>query len=362
MSGMSPLSIIFPALQKFGLPSKLKPACAFGCDVSAACKTMSESLSLKPKMWFENVTTRNLDSMCHVDLFMYSAPCQSFSTLGKNHQQGGHLAADHLLSAYSLLYVRKHMPKVFICENVKNFATQHKKTFEWLLEEHRKDGYSVSWQIVNTGADYGFPQRRSRLYMIGIHKHFLRARTRGVSLFPPVFDDLKLKLDSPKLGLPLREADWKPVPDKEAQQVCVLEAYRKCAALGLNPFSRANPVIVDCGSSKKFSDHGVHVACTLTASRCAQTHGYWSSWKGGFLSTSELCTLMGYCKDLCTEVTAPKGVTQCQLRHMLGNGQSGNFLLTLIPRLLYHSCAITYDEFQIVDNNLRDCFERLVLE
>ena len=64
-------------------------------------------------------------------------------------------------------------PKYLILENVdrliKSPSTQRGRDMAIILKCLEDLGYSVEWRVIN-GADYGFPQRRRRLFLIGYHK------------------------------------------------------------------------------------------------------------------------------------------------------------------------------------------------
>jgi DNA (cytosine-5)-methyltransferase 1 len=68
-------------------------------------------------------------------------------------------------------------PKCFLLENVKGMTTgKHKDAFANVLRSLR-DGlhnkYIVSWRVLNT-ADFGLPQNRPRLYIIGMRRDALK--------------------------------------------------------------------------------------------------------------------------------------------------------------------------------------------
>ena len=73
--------------------------------------------------------------------------------------------------------IKKKLPKVFILENVKNFKfIENGKPFNYLLSKlkkikNNKDllAYNVYYDILNT-KDYGIPQNRERIFIIGIRK------------------------------------------------------------------------------------------------------------------------------------------------------------------------------------------------
>ena len=72
-------------------------------------------------------------------------------------------------------------PKIFILENVKTLVTLNEGSYfhEIIkrLEENNK--YDIHWKVMNS-KDYGIPQSRERLYIVGI----LKTATKDIFDFP----------------------------------------------------------------------------------------------------------------------------------------------------------------------------------
>ena len=66
----------------------------------------------------------------------------------------------------------KTQPIVFILENVKGLVSHNKGyTFRTIIDYLENiGGYNIYYDILNT-IDYGLPQYRERVYIIGIKKH-----------------------------------------------------------------------------------------------------------------------------------------------------------------------------------------------
>ena len=99
-----------------------------------------------------------------VDLFVGGSPCQSFSFVGK--QRGLDDTRGTLFYEYARL-IDEIRPKVFIYENVRA-VTSHDggKTWEKMQQVFSELDYSFSWKVLNA-RDYGIPQNRERLYVVG---------------------------------------------------------------------------------------------------------------------------------------------------------------------------------------------------
>lgn len=101
-----------------------------------------------------------------VDVILGGPPCQPFSS-------GGLLAADEdernmipeFIRAVSVV-----RPLAFVMENVPGLTVGERRIYlEGVLQELEALGYTLSWQIV-AAADYGVPQKRKRLIVVGTRK------------------------------------------------------------------------------------------------------------------------------------------------------------------------------------------------
>jgi DNA (cytosine-5)-methyltransferase 1 len=105
-----------------------------------------------------------------VDLIVGGVPCQSWSIAGKMKgfdDPRGKLWND------TLRLVKNSKPKVFIFENVKGLADpRNKKSLDFLVNEFEKLGYVVKKSVLNS-YDFGVPQNRERIYIVGIKKGLL---------------------------------------------------------------------------------------------------------------------------------------------------------------------------------------------
>lgn len=102
-----------------------------------------------------------------VDLFVGGSPCQSFSSVG--FQAGLEDTRGTLFYEFARL-VKEINPKVFIYENVRNLLN-HDKGNTWRVIKQVFDelGYDYKFDVLNA-ADYGIPQTRRRLFVVGFRK------------------------------------------------------------------------------------------------------------------------------------------------------------------------------------------------
>ena len=104
------------------------------------------------------------------DLLVGGPPCTAFSKSGfwLDWKRDGADPAASLLQAYTRV-LAEAQPRWFILENVYALTFRNKASrpaFTRLLEEIEAAGYSHRWKVLNA-ADYGVPQLRPRLFIVG---------------------------------------------------------------------------------------------------------------------------------------------------------------------------------------------------
>lgn len=129
---------------------------------AAACKTYEANL--KHKIHCGDVWAA-LDTLPkRADIVVGGFPCQDVSINGK--MQGADGVRTTLYKAM-IEAVRRTDPLVFVAENVKGLLMTHSKDFyEEILSDFRGLGYQVSAHLY-LAADYGVPQMRERVFIVG---------------------------------------------------------------------------------------------------------------------------------------------------------------------------------------------------
>ena len=124
----------------------------------------------KPEILFGDIKERDVNNIPDIDLYVSGFPCQPFSRANKFKTK-----VDPRLNLFEncLDVIKTKNPKFFILENVKTLVTLNKGSyFNDILEQLERNGkYNVYHKVLNT-KDYGIPQSRERLYIIGIRKDF----------------------------------------------------------------------------------------------------------------------------------------------------------------------------------------------
>jgi DNA (cytosine-5)-methyltransferase 1 len=99
-----------------------------------------------------------------VDVVYGGPPCQPFSTGGLRRGRGD---ARNMFPEFCRV-LQETRPAAFLCENVPGLATRHRLHYlAAILCEFDGLGYRVAWQVLSA-ADYGVPQKRPRLFIVGM--------------------------------------------------------------------------------------------------------------------------------------------------------------------------------------------------
>lgn len=104
-----------------------------------------------------------------LDLLVGGSPCQSFSSVGA---KGGLSDTRGTLFYEFARIVQESQPRVFIYENVRGLLTHDDgKTWDVMRRVFEKDlNYRIADPQILNASDYGIPQSRRRLFVIGIRK------------------------------------------------------------------------------------------------------------------------------------------------------------------------------------------------
>jgi len=114
---------------------------------------------------FSDIEDVDLSTIPDCDIMVGGFPCQSFSMSGKRAglgTEGGNLYK-HFVAA-----VAEKKPKMFMAENVKGLLSANDgKAFSTITQAFSEVGYNVIHKLIKF-ADYGVPQIRERVIIIGI--------------------------------------------------------------------------------------------------------------------------------------------------------------------------------------------------
>ena len=105
-----------------------------------------------------------------IDILTGGFPCQAFSYAGK--KRGMEDTRGTLFYEFARA-LKESEPKVFLAENVKGLKSHDGgRTLETMVEVFKSMGYDVLTPTVLKGIHYHVPQKRERLFIVGIKKEY----------------------------------------------------------------------------------------------------------------------------------------------------------------------------------------------
>ena len=121
-----------------------------------------------------NEDIANVDSLPrNIDLLVGGFPCQDYSVAKTLNSSKGLKGKKGVLWWEILRLVQGQKPKFIFLENVdrllKSPSNQRGRDFAVMLKTLGDEGYTIEWRVVNA-AEYGFPQRRIRVFIVATKK------------------------------------------------------------------------------------------------------------------------------------------------------------------------------------------------
>lgn len=180
-----------------GLDLGLKNA---GLDIVWANDIFADAAATYRRNIGDHIDTRDIceidsSEIPDCDVVVGGFPCQGFSVAN-----WGRTLADPRNQLYKELVrvVGAKRPRYFVGENVKGLASMAKgEVLKQIVQDFDELGYNVHHQVVNA-ADYGVPQMRMRLLIVGVRKD-----QKDTVTFPP-----KPTHADPKKASALKRKPW----------------------------------------------------------------------------------------------------------------------------------------------------------
>ncbi|TAI47580.1 DNA (cytosine-5-)-methyltransferase [Flagellimonas allohymeniacidonis] len=163
-------------------------------------KTQHASMVYEARFGSNNHSNINIedvptDTIPDHDVLVGGFPCQDYSVATSLKNSKGLLGKKGVLwwSIHRILSEKKQKPKYLILENVdrllKSPVKQRGRDFAIMLRSLSDLGYAVEWRVINA-ADYGMPQRRRRVFLLGYHRlSEIHEKLKGASPQEWLFDD-----------------------------------------------------------------------------------------------------------------------------------------------------------------------------
>lgn len=169
----------------------LIPQCVFSSDIDPFCQESYEAnFGHRPH---GDITEVNEKDIPDHDILFAGFPCQPFSIIGQ--MQGFNDIRGTLF--FDIARIIKHKkPKAFVLENVKQLVGHNEgKTLKTIIKTLQKDlGYHVQFAVLNA-LDYGLPQKRERVIIVGHKDPTLFSFPSPIRPFKPLSEFLERKID-----------------------------------------------------------------------------------------------------------------------------------------------------------------------
>lgn len=137
--------------------------CVMSCDIDEAVKeTYKENYNQDP---LDDITKIEPNDVVPFDILCAGFPCQPFSQCG---QHKGFDDERGTLFFNIMKFVKFHKPKIIILENVQGLLTHDSgNTFQTIRTQIENEKYVIRHKVLKC-SNYGIPQMRKRLFIIGI--------------------------------------------------------------------------------------------------------------------------------------------------------------------------------------------------
>jgi site-specific DNA-cytosine methylase len=196
----------------------------FASDIDKYAQEVITNLH-SPQILYGNIMTRTSTELSRhksIDLYVAGPPCQSFSHL--YHAASGWQDERAKVFKQCVKTILQLKPRVWVLENSPNIlASKNVKQWHVLRNSLVSAGYTVFEQIFRT-QDYGLPQNRTRLYIIGVRK---RLSPNSIAKFHESLEHLKTPLIPIRSLIPAKvQGEYVSIPPTHAWKLreCVPEA------------------------------------------------------------------------------------------------------------------------------------------
>lgn len=155
---------------KEGQDFKITPSWATDYDEDT-CKTYALNIhklgleDSKSHVILSDIRNVEISSLDNCDGFAFGFPCNDFSIVGESKGLDGKFGP---LYSYGVKYLKQHQPLWFVAENVSGLSSSNEgKAFELILNSLKDAGYKITPNLYKF-EDYGVPQSRHRIIIVGI--------------------------------------------------------------------------------------------------------------------------------------------------------------------------------------------------
>ncbi|CAI9680557.1 MULTISPECIES: DNA cytosine methyltransferase [Elizabethkingia] len=164
--------------------------CVFSSDIDKHCQDSYEiNFGHRPA---GDITTIDPKSIPDHDILFAGFPCQPFSIIG---QMKGFDDTRGTLFFHIANILKEKKTKAFVLENVKQLVGHNKgQTLKVIIKTLQDLGYHVQYTVLNA-LDYGLPQKRERVIIVGHKDPILFSFPTPIKPFIPLSEILEKRVD-----------------------------------------------------------------------------------------------------------------------------------------------------------------------
>lgn len=136
---------------------------------ASTCETYRHNICPDAPQTVYHEDIRNLDmtQLAPIDALAFGFPCNDYSVVGEQKGMDGVYGP---LYSYGVKALKLFQPQWFLAENVGGLRNANEgKAFAKILTELRESGYNITPHLYKF-EEYGVPQARHRIIIVGIHK------------------------------------------------------------------------------------------------------------------------------------------------------------------------------------------------
>lgn len=178
------------AMDEACIENDLIPECVFSSDIDEHCQVSYENnFGEKPE---GDITLIDPKSIPDHDILFAGFPCQPFSIIG---QMKGFEDTRGTLFFHIANILKEKKPTAFVLENVKQLVGHNKgQTLKVIVKTLQDLGYHLQYAVLNA-LDYGLPQKRERVIIVGHIQPILFTFPAPIKPFKPLSDIIEKKVD-----------------------------------------------------------------------------------------------------------------------------------------------------------------------
>lgn len=168
--------------------NSLNMECVYASEIDEfARKTykanFNESFLNNDELFNKDIWQADFEKIPSFDILCGGFPCQPFSQAGYKKGFKDNKNGNLFFAITEILKTKK--PRAFILENVRHLKNHDSgRTFKTIYTNLQKLNYSFDYKIIKA-SEFGLPQHRPRIYMVGFYKPLLKPQFQELSFTFP---------------------------------------------------------------------------------------------------------------------------------------------------------------------------------